>query len=208
MRTNVYVDGFNLYYRAIKGTPYKWLDLSQLCRRVLSGRHEIHRIRYFTARIQSRPTDPRQLQRQLIYLRALQTIPNLSIHYGTFLSNTKRMPFANPIPGGPRFVEVISTEEKGSDVNLATMLLCDGFRGDYELAAVISNDSDLALPIKVVRDDLGKPVAVLYPSKAPTAELLRVASFVRPIRQGALAASQFPPLLTDTHGIIHRPPEW
>ena len=30
MRTCVYVDGFNLYYGALKRTPYKWLDLAAL----------------------------------------------------------------------------------------------------------------------------------------------------------------------------------
>ena len=30
MRTRVYVDAFNLYYGALRGTPYKWLDLDAL----------------------------------------------------------------------------------------------------------------------------------------------------------------------------------
>ena len=46
--TNVYIGGFNLYYGALKGTPYKWLDLDALCRRLLP-KHELGRIRYFTA---------------------------------------------------------------------------------------------------------------------------------------------------------------
>ncbi len=58
MRMNVYVDAFNLYYGAVKDTPYRWLDLDALCRR-LFPRDEINRIRYFTAivsRSDSRPT--------------------------------------------------------------------------------------------------------------------------------------------------------
>ena len=39
IKTNVYIDGFNLYYGATKGTPYKWLDLSQLCRQLLPNDH-------------------------------------------------------------------------------------------------------------------------------------------------------------------------
>lgn len=50
MRTNVYVDGFNLYYGSLKGTAYKWLDPDALCQRLLP-RNEVHRIRYFTAMI-------------------------------------------------------------------------------------------------------------------------------------------------------------
>jgi hypothetical protein len=32
---NVYIDGFNLYYGALKRTPYKWLDLALLARTLL-----------------------------------------------------------------------------------------------------------------------------------------------------------------------------
>jgi hypothetical protein len=49
MLTNVYVDGFNLYYGCLKGTPYKWLDLGALCQ-VLLPPNKIQRIRYFTPR--------------------------------------------------------------------------------------------------------------------------------------------------------------
>ena len=38
-------------------------------------------------------------------------------------------------------------EEKGSDVNVATHLLVDVLTGAIDAAIVISNDSDLALPI-------------------------------------------------------------
>ena len=41
-------------------------------------------------------------------------------------------------------------EEKGSDVNLATYLVADGFRDLYDTAVVVSNDSDLAEPLKLV----------------------------------------------------------
>lgn len=119
MRTNVYIDGFNLYYGAVKDTPYKWLDMAKFCQTVLP-KHQINRIRYFTARIQSRPNDPQEAQRQQTYIRALQTIPILSVHYGYYLSRIVRMPLANPPQQGARTVQVWKTEEKGSDVNLAT----------------------------------------------------------------------------------------
>ena len=55
--TNVYVDGFNLYYGTTKGTPYKWLDIGHLCR-LLHPNNSINRIKYFTARVSTRPGDP------------------------------------------------------------------------------------------------------------------------------------------------------
>ena len=42
VRANVYVDGFSLYYAALKGTPYKWLNLRRLSR-LLLPRDRIHR---------------------------------------------------------------------------------------------------------------------------------------------------------------------
>jgi hypothetical protein len=57
VRTNVYVDGFNLYYGCLKGSPYRWLDLEALCAHLLP-KHTIHRVRYFTARVAARPGKP------------------------------------------------------------------------------------------------------------------------------------------------------
>jgi hypothetical protein len=207
MRTNVYVDGFNLYYGCLRNTPYRWLNLAKLCKALLP-KNDIHRIRYFTATVQPRPWDPQQQQRQEAYLRTLMTLPDLTIHRGHFLTSIVTMPLESPPPGGPRTARVIKTEEKGSDVNLATFLLCDAFQNDYEVAVVISNDSDLVFPIRVARSVLGRGVIVLNPHKRPSVELRNAATFVKPIREGALRASQFPPHLTDPSGTIVKPSSW
>ena len=73
------------------------------------------------------------------------------------------MPLAHPPRVGPKTVEVVRTEEKGSDVNLASYLLLDGFRGDCEAAVVISNDSDLKVPIELAQAELGLVVGVINP---------------------------------------------
>src|SRR5712691_4425208 len=56
-KVNVYIDGFNLYYGALKGTPYKWLDLGRLCQALLPS-DTIQEIKYFTARVSARPARP------------------------------------------------------------------------------------------------------------------------------------------------------
>lgn len=207
METWVYIDGFNLYYGAVKDTPYKWLDPQRMCAMLLHD-HEITRIKYFTARVSGRSDDPGKPTRQQIYLRALQTLPNLEIVFGRFLSHDVMMPLAQPTPGGSRFARVIKTEEKGSDVNIAAHLINDGYKKRYAAAVIVTNDSDLLEPIKIVRVELGLPVGVLNPHKNPTSRVLtQQASFVRQIRQGVLAASQFPDVLTDTHGEFHKPGE-
>ncbi len=207
MRANIYVDGFNLYYGLVRGTPYRWLDLGKLCRLLLPG-DEINRIRYFTARVRARPDDPGKAQRQQTFLRALETIPNLTVHYGHFLERPVRMALADPPARGPRTVEVLRTEEKGSDVNLATYLLVDGFDRDYELAVIISNDSDLLEPIRVVREKLALRVGVLNPQRNTSHALRQAADFYRPVRLGAIRASQFPDTLRDARGQIRKPSAW
>ena len=204
MKTYVYIDGFNLYYGCVKNTPYHWLDLAQMCQWLLPH-DDIMQIKYFTALVTPRPTDPDQPARQQLFLRALQTIPNLEIVFGTFLSHEITMPLAPP---GKGYVKVIKTEEKGSDVNIATHLLADGFRGKCELAVIVSNDSDLLEPIKLVTHQLGKPVGLLNPHKYPSAALLPNARFVKQIRKGVLAKSQFPDELTDANGTFSKPDTW
>ena len=207
MRVTMYIDGFNLYYRALRGTPYRWLDVGKLAR-LLLPRHQIGRIRYFTALVTSRPEDPTQAQRQQTYLRALETVPGLTIHYGHFLAKTKRRPLARPRRTGPRTAEILDTEEKGSDVNLASYLLLDGFDDEYELAVVVSNDSDLVLPIRMARSRLGKHVGVFDPSRRRSFELHSAASWYRPLRQGPLSASLFSDTLSDSKGTVAKPAGW
>ena len=207
LNTFVYVDGFNLYYGAVRGTPYQWLDIDAMCRRLLP-KHTVVRIKYFTARVSARPDDPHQPTRQQTLLRALATIPHLDIIYGHFLTNQVMMPLAGCPPGRQRYVKVIKTEEKGSDVNIATHLLHDGYRGLYQAAVLITNDSDLMEPVRIVRRELRKIVGILNPHGHASRVLQREASFMKPIRKGALAASQFPAVLRDRWGEIRKPAVW
>lgn len=203
-KTYVYVDGFNLYYGQLKGTNLKWLNIEELCKNLLP-KNDVVAIKYFTARIKSRPGDPQQANRQQIYFRALRTLPTVSIHYGHFLTNEVMMPTAN---GRPKFVKVKKTEEKGSDVNIASHILMDAFKREFEVAVVLSNDSDLLTPISMVRQEFRKTVGVINPHKKQSRELLREASFVKSIRKGVVKVSQFPEELTDATGKFRRPKEW
>lgn len=207
MITIVYVDGFNLYYGALRKTPHRWLDIDKLCT-LLLPKNQIVQIKYFTALVSARPSDPDQPVRQQTYLRALSTLPKVSVHLGHFLSHVVTMPVAVQ-PGHPQtYVKVIKTEEKGSDVALATELVNDAHLGNFEAAVLITNDSDLLPPIKIVRYDLGKTVGILNPQKHPSRALLPHTHFFKTIRQGAVAASQFTPTLTDAHGQFTKPAAW
>lgn len=207
MKTFVYVDGFNLYYGVLKGTSYRWLDLGAFCSKLLPP-NKIARIKYFTARIRARPGDPDAPSRQNVYLRALRTNPDLEIIFGHFMANKVRLPRAD----GSGFAYVIRTEEKGSDVNIAAHLIADAFRRRFEVAVLVTNDSDLAEPVRIVSQDLGLRIGILSPIKKPfrkaSRELTRYSTFVKQIRQGVLRDSQFPEQMTDGQGTFSRPKSW
>jgi hypothetical protein len=210
MKTNVYVDTFNLYYGCLKGTPYRWLDILSLCNTEFPN-NSIHRIRCFTARVIARPNDPKQPERQSAYLRALQTTPNLSVHFGHFLESHVHMPYVSPPQGAAKTAFVRKTEEKGSDVNLASYLLLDAFKSDFEAAIVISNDSDLVEPIRIVRKEMGLKVVALLPCgphSKPSVELRKVSTKSQVISISSLAASQFPAVIQDRFGTITKPAGW
>ena len=140
MRAIVYIDGFNLYY-SIRYTPFRWLNPSALTTHLFPTL-DVQRIKYFTAPVKPHQDDAGAKTRQDIYVRALKTLaPHLEIHEGHFIRKKKRMALVLPedteerrglmhealddprilAPGTPK-VEVWKTEEKGSDVNLASHL--------------------------------------------------------------------------------------
>ena len=209
MITNLYIDGFNLYYRAVRGTPFKWLDLRKLGENLFPG-DTIHEICYFTALLDARPDDPSQPRRQLVYLRALATLPGFKAYFGTFRSGTQRRPLAEPVPGLSDYVLVRNSEEKGSDVNLATQLLADGFSGKYEQAVVISNDADFAGAMQYVRNDLRLRVTLINPDRLHTSpkRLADAATYVKRLWKSHLRQSQFPETLRDEVGLITKPTGW
>ena len=209
MITNLYIDGFNLYHRALKDTPYRWLDLRRLAE-TLFPQDSINRVSYFTARLDVRPSNPGQAQRQLIYLRALATLPGFDAYYGVFRSGVKRRPLAEPVTGLPSYVLVRDSEEKGSDVNLATRLLVDGFNGEYEQAVVVSNDADFAGAMRYVRDDLGLRVTLVNPDPRNSSprDLADAATYVKRLWKSHLRRSQLPDTLTDGIGTITKPAGW
>lgn len=210
--TFVYVDGFNLYYRQLQRTPYKWLDLRKFAELMLPL-NDVREIFYFTARITARPDDPEQPQRQQTYLRALATISVQTV-FGTFQSRPKQRPLLRDLVlGQERLVAgtkvwVLDTEEKGSDVNLATLMMAHAAAGRCEVSVIVSNDSDLELTIRTCCTELQHPVGVLSTQQSNSLALRSGATFYKQIREGVLRESQFAEVLQDANGEFHKPPTW
>jgi len=161
----------------------------------------IHRIVYCTATIDSR-SNASGYARQQTFLKAIQASKSVDeIEYGNFVSRVKNAPLATPDPKTgrpiiinpawpvmiqdatgtplPTSVFLVSTayrEEKGSDVNIASHLLIDVLANTIDAAVLISNDSDLALPVREAR--VRVPVGLINPNRGFTAGRLQASPAV------------------------------
>ena len=220
MRTIVYIDGFNLYYRMLKANPHlKWVNPKRLAEEILNPSHIVTRVNYYTARISARANDPNAPARQAIYLNALSSVLEMAVHEGSFMISEPWMALASPPAAKPQayqwtlpvpeVVKVIKSEEKGSDVNLGAHLVRDAFLDRFDVAVVLTNDSDLVEPIRIAVQEAGKRVGLLVPVKHPTQSLINVASFYLHIRPGHLSRSQFPdPIVLSDGTAIAKPLVW
>ena len=168
----------------------------------------VERVNYFTARVSSSPSDPTKANRQDAYIRALKTLPETRIFEGHYLRHVVRMPYAHYSGVGARTVEVIKTEEKGSDVNLAVQMLNDAWLDNFDCAIVISNDSDLAESLRLIKvHHPTKSIGVFTPERMKTSKQLQAhADFTRTIRTSAIQAAQFPDTIAGTK--IRKPSDW
>jgi hypothetical protein len=78
MRTIIYVDGFNLYWRLLEKRPaLRWLNIKALAEKLLRPANIVTGVRYDTAHISGRG-DPTAPARQQLYLDALRTLPEVT----------------------------------------------------------------------------------------------------------------------------------
>ena len=211
LKTIVYVDGFNFYYGALRNTPYKWLDLCALFKKVLPAGYTLEKVKYFTARLSALPNDPDAPKRQDVYLRALRAHckGGIEIYEGNFQLKTLWLPRADNLA---QFVQVIRSEEKGSDVNLAVELVHGAWEDQYEAAAVVSNDADLERAMKIAKQYRKKKILLYTPGaphkRKPLAALTKWSHKQLVFTEADLAASQLPsPVSAWPHDLV-KPHGW
>lgn len=233
---NLYYGARHLCGRGSAG--WRWLDVRRLVEAVhaRSGHWPgatVEKVVYCTARVSGR-INPAGQREQDTYLKALVGHGAVDhIEYGTYVARTKRSLLAEQdshgrpvvvtswppvivkdgqnadVPDARFLVQTQNIEEKGSDVNVATHLLLDAAGGQIDAALVISNDSDLRLPIHRVRDMI--PAATVNPTSRPCAGDLRGVTdsgagnhWWAQLTTGDLYSAQMPGAV----GPYHRPAEW
>lgn len=200
-RVIAYVDGFNLYYGLKdKGwRRYYWLNIPLLAQNILKPDQELIVTKYFTARVSSPPD---KQKRQSTFLEALETLTGLETFYGHYQLNPRKCHkcgYEDRVP-----------KEKMTDVNIAVELLKDVYEDKYDIALLISADSDLVPPIKAVKELFPhKRIVAAFPPKRNSTELARVAHVSFHIGRSNIAKSMLPDEIIKPDGtILRRPDSW
>ncbi len=229
MRAIFYIDGFNFYYLRTKHQPhFKWHNLKALADNIVPEGTTVEKVKYYTAPVSGK-LDSDAPRRQMCLLSALRTVDAIEIFNGRFLSQEKWSGLIKPArakPNGyvwtqpePDVVMVRKTEEKGSDVNLASHLVRDAFTDAFDIAYVLTNDTDLVEPMRIVKEEVGKKICIVAPNRPgrhsprnipiPAPSLMAVANFPHYIDDVELEASQFPKtVLRLGKKPISRPETW
>jgi uncharacterized LabA/DUF88 family protein len=156
-----YIDGYNLYYSRLRGTPFKWLDLlvllDQHILRPQAPDAELVQLKYFTAPAKAKfATHGKQSEiSQNEYHRALRAKYGERIDIVTGYHTTERvtmLAYEDP-PDKDKRIPVWRIEEKQTDVNIALAMYRDALRLEANLIVLCSNDSDLVPAVKLISQD-------------------------------------------------------
>jgi hypothetical protein len=196
-RAIVYIDGFNLYYGALKGGPYKWLNLERYFRLLLPN-DNIQKIRYFTARVAGSHAIA-----QNAYLAALATLPLVEIILGKFKAKQiQGLCPSCPLPA-PQFFSTF--EEKHTDVNIALWMLHDAQKDLCDRLVLVSGDSDLVPAVAMIKNEYPQKEIIVYvPARnavrGAAVELRNIADKNKTLPIQMFHASQFPPVIPNSSG--------
>ena len=230
LRTRVYIDGYNLYYGCLKGTPYKWLDLLALFERhilpssTIPGKISVllpQAIKLFSAKILEKAAKaPDSVSSQARYHTALRKMHGERIEliegYYSLIQSKARIVDATAPHKWPRDCQEIlvwKLEEKQSDVNLALQAYHDALTGQVDHAVIVTNDTDIAPALELIRAHTSVTIGLVVPARphlrAPNTELAKLAHWVRShITDQELAASQLPRVIDQGKKPTVKPESW
>ncbi len=195
-----YIDGYNLYY-GLRDQGWKrfyWLNLQKLAEQFLKPNQTLVETKYFTT-IVKYPDDKRR--RQQVFLEALQTLPNLSVFYGHFLSD--------PVTCHQCGHTYTTHHEKMTDVNISVELMKDAFQDRFDVAFLISADSDLVSPVRTVQQLFPKKKVIsIFPPGRFSSALKRISAGTLRIGHVNLSKSLFPEQVNKNGIALDRPNRW
>lgn len=199
-RVVAYIDGFNLYFgmREAGFDKCRWLDVVKLINSLLEPNQELIKVKYFTSRVSNNPD---KQKRQSTYLDALEST-GTQIIYGNYQDNNTECNRCGHVWK--------SAKEKMTDVNIATSIIVDAFKDKYDMAMLISGDSDLSPPIKAIHELFKqKRVFIAFPPKRHNSTMAIVSRGSMIIGRKKLVDAQFDEEVISKTGFKLRiPDQW
>jgi len=176
-----------------------WLDVQLLAGRLLMSDQKLIQTKYFTSRVRN---NPEKEKRQNTYLEALYFSSEVKIFYGHYQSHVeicRRCGHSYPY-----------SNEKMTDVNIATELLTDAFKDKFDIALLITGDSDLVPPVKSVHSNFpDKRVVVGFPPSRFNLSVKNIAKGSFMIGRKSLKDSQLSDEIIKPNGfVLRRPASW
>ncbi len=139
-RVAVYIDGLNLWHALLSvDKSLKYVDIYSLIASLVKPSQELKFIKYFSAVQKHHSKNAREYKH---YVERLES-NELEVIIAHFKKKTKECPHCH--------AQWITQEEKETDVNLSLALFEDAMDDVYDVAIIISGDSDLVPPVKRVR---------------------------------------------------------
>ncbi|CAC9561593.1 hypothetical protein [uncultured Gammaproteobacteria bacterium] len=190
----IYIDGFNLHYGInTLNQFYKWLDLEALAKSFVKSDNAIISVKYFTSKLNG---NDESTYRQKIYLDALSKCCNIKSIMGNFTRARKC-----------KHCNVKNNEEKQTDVNIACEMMQDLYENNFDIAYLVSGDSDLVAPVRKI-SDMKKIVIIAFPPNRKSKELIAVAHNYFDIKESRLKRCQLPDEIATKRNPLRRPKQW
>lgn len=200
-RIIAYIDGFNLYFGMKEGghKDIFWLNIQLLVQSFLRPYQDLVCTKYFTSRVKN---DPLKVKRQNTYLEAIETLEDCHIYFGNYQSHIEECRKCGH--------SYLYGSEKMTDVNIAVEMLKDAYLDKYDMALVITGDSDLIPPINAVHHLFkDKSVFVAFPPNRHNVSIQSAVKASIVIGRKRLKEAQFPENVAKKDGfILKRPAEW
>lgn len=200
-RVIVYIDGFNFYFglKESEWRYYYWLDYPKLASNLINQLENavISSTKYFTARV-SAPEDKRI--RQQNYLEVLQLRGNIELYFGDYRDKS----FTCTGCERPNFIP----NEKQTDVNIAVQMLVDAYENAFDVAVIISGDSDLVPPIREIKRLFPeKKIFACFPPRRRSKEIRKMCGGEILIGEADLKNSQLPEIVVRSDGYEYKCPD-
>ena len=226
MKTIAYIDGYNLYYSLLRGSPYKWLDVVRLVDGILkiqAPTNQLLSVKFFTAPVLANYArhGAESVAAQSAYLRALDRV------HGTKFCTIqgRHSPAKEWLPAvvddtkldRSNKTHVWKLSEKQTDVNLTLHMYRDAILATAEQVVLVSNDSDFEPLLKSIRADTSVQVGLIAPlpkldagkHRRPSVSLQQNAHWARThILESELNEAQLSEKVSTKKAVIRKPAHW